>query len=692
VLVLATGVAYWPALQAGFVWDDDDYVTENAALRTPAGLARIWLEPGAVPQYYPLTFTSLWLDYQRWGTDPRGYHATNVALHVVAALLLWRVLVCLAVPGAWLAAAIFALHPVHVESVAWISERKNVLSGVLAIAAVLAYLRFAGVGGVPAFARARCGAYVLALLSFAAALLAKTVTCTVPVVLLLLLWWRRGRLERADGVAVLPMLALGVALGLVTVWMEQQHVGARGVHWALSPVERVLIAGRALWFYGATLVWPRALTFVYPRWAVDATVWWQSLFPLAAVAVAGALALMRARLGRGPLVALASFAVMLAPALGFIDVYPMRYTFVADHYQYLASTALIALGVAACAGVAARLGRPGRPVAAVAAAIVLGVLGVLTWRQGGIYADQETLWRDTLAKNPSAAMAHVNLGMLLYERGQSDAAVAQFEAALALDPGDAEVHDNLGIARAARGEREAARAHFEAALRLAPGAARTYSNLGNLLAQEGRFDEAMAAYREAVRLRPAYADARNNLANVLAARGLVAEAVEQYREAVRLDPTYATARYNLGVVLAGEGQTDEALAQYAEAVRLRPTYAEARRALALALARAGRLTEALPHFAAVVRVRPDATGHRELGGALAAAGRTAEAIAEYERALALAPAQPDVHNELGVVYARSGRSADAAGHFREALRLAPDHAGARTNLAALAGAAADTPE
>jgi len=578
-LVLLILLAYWPAMQGGFIWDDDQYVTRNAALQTMNGLARIWLEPGAVPQYYPLTFTTLWVNYQMSGLAPGPYHVTNVVLHALTAVLFWLILRRLAFPGAWLAAAIFALHPVQVESVAWISERKNVLSGALGLGAMLAYLRFAGEG-----ADARGGSdrsmYALALTLFALALLAKTVTCTIPIVIALVLWWKRGRIGVDDVRSLAPMLLLGLALGCVTIWMEQQHVGARGASWDLSFVERTLIAGRALWFYAWALVWPNDLTFIYPRWDIDAGRAWQYLFPLGAAALALGLLLGHRRIGRGPLVAVSCFAVTLAPALGFIDVYPMRYTFVADHYQYLASAALIALVVALAASAVRRFGSAARTIGTVIGALVLVVLMSLTWRQGHIYADEGTLWRDTIAKNPGAVMAHINLGMLLHGQGRLDDAAEQFSAALQLAPTDAEIHDNLGVTRAALGDRDAARTHFEEALRLAPGTPGTYNNLGNLFASTGQFAEALGHYEEAVRLAPGYADPRNNLANVLAQQGRVDEAIAQYRVALQLDPNYAAAHYNLGVMLADRGDTREAAEHFRTTLQINPGHAQARAALA----------------------------------------------------------------------------------------------------------------
>lgn len=681
-LVALTMVAYGPAYRAGFIWDDDDYVTDNAALDTFGGLVRIWTVPGAVPQYYPLTFTSFWLEHRFFGDAPFGYHVTNVALHALNATLAWLVLVRLGVPGAWLAAAIFAVHPVHVESVAWVTERKNLLSGACYLGALLAALAFAA--GTNEAERRRHGLLVVAL--FVAALLSKTVTCSLPVILLLVAWWRRGRVERQELVAAAPLLGVGLALALVTIWMERTHVGATGALFELSPWQRLLIAGRALWFYLATLIWPHPLSFVYPRWSVDAGVWWQWIPPLAAAAVLAALWLARDRIGRTPFTAAAGFAITLAPALGFIDVYPMRYTFVADHYQYLASLFVIA-PVAAVLATSTR-GRLGE-VAPAAAVPLLLILAALTWRHATVLTGPETLWRDVIAKDPTGTMAHINLGMWLHGEGRAEEAAVALEDALRLEPNDGEVHGNLGIVLAALGRRDGAREHLERALALAPESAQAHSNLGNLLASDGRLDEAVAHYLAAVRLTPAFADALNNLANVLVQQGKIDEAIARYEAALAADPTYLAAHYNFATVLTRAGRNAEAIEHYRAALALDPAHADAHRGLGAQLAARGQLDEAISHLTTAARLRPDLVdAHYQHGAALAAAGRLDEAIAAYGRALALAPDVADLHNDLGIAFARRGELAAAAAEFRKALTLAPDHAEAKANLAATVAAPA----
>ncbi|MEZ4652389.1 MAG: hypothetical protein R3E12_01985 [Candidatus Eisenbacteria bacterium] len=356
LLVALTIVAYWPALHAGYIWDDDAYVLQNLTLRSLDGLRRIWFEVGAVPQYYPLVHTTFWIEYHLWHLAPAGFHSVNVLLHGLSAIVLWRLLDRAGLRSAWFVAAVFALHPVHVESVAWITERKNVLSGLFYLGSLTMFARYFGLlsegregvgsegspatdspapaeGSTPATLRL----FVLGCLLYVGALLSKSVTCTLPVVLGLLLWWKHGRVHWRQVSQLGVLLLIGALSGALTVWVERTVVGAEGDEFALTVADRLLVAGRAAWFYAGKLLWPHPLVFNYPRWVLDPHSIVQLLFPLATVAVLAVLWFGRTRWGRGPLVAVLCFLVTLAPALGFFDVYPMRYSFVADHFQYLAS-------------------------------------------------------------------------------------------------------------------------------------------------------------------------------------------------------------------------------------------------------------------------------------------------------------------------------------------------------------------
>jgi tetratricopeptide (TPR) repeat protein len=548
-----TFAAYAPALSGEFLWDDDKYVVENPTLRNLAGLRRVWVDPAATPQYYPLVYTTFWIEYHLWGLRPFGYHAVNLALHALTAILFWKLLRRLSVPGAWLAGLVFAVHPVHVESVAWITERKNVLSAVLYLAAALAFLRLYGVDEQrrPAPMRSAAWWYAASVGLFLAALLSKTVTCTWPAAMGLILWWKRG--QRIDLLRLTPMLAVGAAMGLVTAYVERAYVGAEGAAWSLSPWEHVLLAGRILCFYVGQLLYPATLAFIYPRWEVDAAEWTQWLYPAGCLAAFALLWMLRRWTGNGPLVAGLLFVVTLAPALGFFNVYFMQFSYVADHFLYHASLGPIAL----LAAVATRLAygrapqaqgatewRRDRLVGIVLAGVIL-VLAVNTWAQTTSYLDPKTLWEDTLSKNPRAWIAHHNLGLILEQEGQSHQA-----------------------------ER-----HYREALALRPGTPRVLCNLGALLAERGELMTAIETLTEAAHMAPNYFDARYNLATALARDGQWAQAAVEYRTATRLKPHSADGHFALGVALGRTGDHAGARSALRETLRLDPAHEAARRAL-----------------------------------------------------------------------------------------------------------------
>ena len=504
-LVVLVFVVYWPALDAGYVMDDDINLQANPTLYSVDGLRQMWFEPDSVQQYYPLMHTMFWVESRLWGFDPRGYHAVNIVLHALNVLLVWWLLARLAVPGAWLAAALFAVHPVEVESVAWAVERKNVLSLAFALGSLLAYLRFDSPEAQPSQppAAADWRYYALSLVLFAAALFSKTAVVTLPAVLLVIYWWQRGRVTLHDCLRLLPFFALAIALGLVTMRQERYHVGASGEEALLSLLDRVLVAGRALWFYAAKMVWPYPTMFFYPRFVVDSRVWWQYLFPLAALATPPALWSARRRLGRGPLAAVLIFAGVLVPVLGFFVVYYHRFSFVADHFQYHASVALVVL---AAAGATLLFGhfvatRSGTSVLAAQRAALMGraaavalllPLAMLSHRAAALYHDEETLYRDTVAKNPGSWVARSNLAIRLGELGRFDEALEMLGEALRIDATKPRVDFNYGKILLDRGERRGLR--------------------------PGELDEALARFRQASRLSPHWAEPYAGIAAVLAAR------------------------------------------------------------------------------------------------------------------------------------------------------------------------------
>lgn len=574
MLVLLVLAIYSPAIDGGYIWDDDSYLTQNTNLVSADGLRRIWLEPSSSPQYYPLVFSSFWVERRLWGLNPRGYHLVNVLLHALNAILIWFLLRRLAVPLAWLAAAIFAFHPVHVESVAWITERKNVLSTALYLGAALCYLRFIGWGQKAEKAAkplAKCwGVYALSLALFGGALLAKSVTASLPAALLLAVWWRRGRIGWRDVAPLAPLFLMGAAFGLHTTYLEKHHVGASGPDWDFSLLQRCLIAGRVAWFYAGKLAWPDPLIFFYPRWRIDAAQVGAYLYPLGVIAVV-VLLWARRRQGRGALTAVLFFLGTLVPVSGFFNVYPMRFSFVADHFQYLASLGPIALFSGALGQRFSRL-PPRRAISLVpvAAAALLLVLGALSWRQARIYANDETLWRATLANNPEAFVAHDSLGLILEGQGNLLEAGWHYEQAIKIKPDDAYAYLNLGVLAEKQRNPDRAQGLYQEALRIDPNLAKAHNNLGILLSNRGDIVSAKSHFEQALRIKPDFAEAHNNLGSLLAPRSDLTSAKFHFEEAVRIMPEFAVAQRNLGMVLQKLGQYAEADAHLQRARVLQP--------------------------------------------------------------------------------------------------------------------------
>jgi tetratricopeptide (TPR) repeat protein len=639
VLVAAVVLAYQPVWQAGFIWDDDVYVTHNRLLTAPDGLKRIWFSLDSPSQYFPLVYTVLRLERAAWGLASGGYHWVNILLHAANALLLWGLLRRWRLPAAWLAAAFFALHPVEVESVAWVTELKNVLSLFFCLLTAWAWVEFAGAR------RGRWGFYLAALLFQALALFAKTTACTLPAALLLILWLRGERIGWRRAWQIAPFFAMGLLMGLVSIWWERHHQFAVGDAFAIGWVSRLLIASRAVWFYAGKLLWPVDLSFSYPRWQIDPADWRQYLW--LAACIAAAVAIRTA--GRGVKTGFLIFVATLAPLLGFIMQYALRYSFVADHYQYAASIGLLAL---AAAGIDRLLGRfeAGRPaLRPLVYALLLALLGLLTWRQCRNYADSETLWRATLRSAPNASIAHNNLAQALLDKGKLDEAMRLSAEVLAVNPKDAVAQNNLGFALLEKGRVEEAISHLQAAIAAQPNAPDAYYNLGRALLKKEQFETAIANFQMAVRLRPDFPNAWCNLGFASLQAGRLPEAVAHYERALALAPDYPLAHNDLGGILLRLGQTNRAMTHFQRAAELAPDFVEA---------------------------------HYNLGGLLLAAGRLDEALSQYETVAQQRPRLAEAHFMLGrlaAAYARSGRLDRAVGVATRALQLA--RAAGETSLA-----------
>ena len=556
-------------------------------------------------------------------------------------MLLWRLLRQLGIRLAWLGGLIFAVHPVVVESVAWIAEQKNTASLPLLLAAMSCYLDYDR--------RGQRWDYVLSWLLFVAALLGKTSVVMLPCVLLLYHWWKEGRIARRHLKVSLPFFAASLALGLVTVWFQLHRAAAGWVIPVGGLFSRTASAGLALLFYFSKCIFPVGLLPVYPRWMVEPPSPIQFLPWFAIGAGLFWCWTRRTTWGRHALFGFGFFLLNLAPVLGFISMAYMHYTWVADHFVYLPLIGLVGLAAAGAGTFLDRLARPTRPYAVGGGLALLLLLALASHRYAANFRSEEALWTYTLERNPQAWVAHNNLGNVLLRNGQLPEATAHFEQAIRLNPAYAEPHNNLGNALHRLGRTPEAIGHFEQALRLKADFAEAHANLGNCLVQVGRVPEAISHYRQALRLSPELVEVSNNLANVLFLAGQTQEGIKLLQHAVGIKPNYAEGHENLGKMLARVGSLPEAIDQFETALRLQPGQAATYNDLGLALMLASRLPEAIERFNQALRLRPNFTdAHANLGSALYQAGRRQEAIIHFEAALRIDPNQATARRYLGL--------------------------------------------
>lgn len=725
-LFIVTAVAYRPAWHGGFVWDDAGHITAPA-LRSLEGLCRIWVDIGATQQYYPAVHSLFWLQAAVWGDDPLGYHLVNIALHSTSAFLFWIALRIIGAPGAALAALIFALHPVHVESVAWISELKNTLSAVFFLAAAVAYLKFDD---------ARSGRYyTLALVAFCFALLSKTVTASFPAAMLAVLWWRHGILIwRRDVAPLLPFLFIALPFGLLTVWFEWTVIGAGSLEMPLS--ERVLVAGRVPWFYLGKLLWPASLTFHYPRWIVDAADPSQWSYPLALLVLLWLCWRIQHQC-RGPFAALAFFLVCLGPASGFVSIYPFRYSFVADHFQYHASLGPIALFAAAFvggsgalvaalrprthlinggaapravrrpAGQARRLRIPavfeggatppagmhrrpnagpiyemGSKITWTAGLMIALTLFFLTWKQSQNYVSEESLWRATLKGNPDSLAARTGLAALLVTAGPSGAteALVHAERAVELDPTAPSSHYNLGRAHEELANWRAAAEAYRVSLDLLlaagdapnPFRAMALHGLGKSLAAQDRLSEAIPVFESALRDTADPPSVLTDLGAALAMAGRQAEAITVLERALVMDPDSVEAAVNLGGALIESGRYIDATQILAQVLEATPNDVDARYNLGIAQFMLEQYSQAARHFARLAATGTEFDQARRYLIRCLVSARSAE---EKEHILrdaideGLEPAS--LHSDLGELLVSLGRAEEGRDHLARARAISP---------------------
>ena len=712
-LCLMAVISYLPAmLWGGFVWDDNKYIVEAELVRELSGLLELWFSPATHVEvhYWPLTYTTFWLEHKLWGFNPTGYHIVNVLLHLANTLLLWHLLRRLAMSSAWMVAAVFAVHPLHVESVAWVIERKDVLSGLFYLAAVSAWMRFVE---KPCPRR-----YMVSLVLYVAALLSKSIAVTLPAALLIWHWWKQGRMTSTDLLRFVPFFIVGLAITIGDLSFSRPR---EAMSFDYSLVERSLIASRALWFYAAKLLWPTNLSVIYPRWDIhvaDPLAWG---YLVAAAALVVALWHFRSQFGRGPLAGALFFAVTLSPILGFVDYGYMDYAFVSDRFQYLAGIGVMAvvIGVAAY-GIRRLLGMWQKGVLGVMV-VPLVVLGMLTWRQASIYQDSETLNRHIIGLNPQAQYAHLNLGAALYKQERHEEALDAYRVAVAQRPNYAKVHVALGSVLNKLGRFEEAETHLHRAIALNPQAENAHHHLGAALYEQGRYEEALEAIRVAVAQAPDFSEAHVNLGAILKALGRFEEAETHLRRAIALDPQVGDAYINLGAALYEQGRYEEALEATRIAVAQASDFSQAHTNLGEILSKLGRYEEAIDALAQAAAVDPSSSQAAELYfliGQMARENGQSEAAAEHymhtleadphhaealhwlatlraqqqrydemlallQRFIALYPNDAATYSNMGIALVFLGRNDEALQRFDQALSLDPTLENVRANREAL---------
>lgn len=646
MLIAATLATHSPAMRAGYIWDDNTALHDNPMIAAANGLYRFWFttEPA---DYWPLSATTLWLEWRIWGDNPTPYHVTNIVIHALAAVALWRVLLRLHMGSlaAFLGGLLFAVHPVTVASTAWIAERKNVLSMLLYLLAILAYLRFEDEG--------RRRWYILALLAGAGALLAKTSVVALPVILLLLAWWRHHVVSQRTIIRTLPFFLMSLVLGLITIYFQHNNAISGVVVRAEPFFSRLAAVGWVVWFYLYKLLLPIDLAMVYPRWSIEGT----------NPAAYGPLILLlvcffvlwkyRRSWGRGPLVALSAFVIVLAPVLGLIAMAYARYSLVADHLHYPGMPGMMALIAAGLAAAWSRSSRSNQRLPVWGTALAIGLiyltLAVLTWRQCHVYKDSESLWTHTIKVNDRAWVAYYNRGVVYGQHNLRNRAIQDYTKAIEIKPDYAEAHNNLGV----------------------------------IYGEMGEFDREILHCTQAASFKPRYADAFNNRGHAYCGQGAYDLAIEDYTKALEYKPNDAGIYYNRGVARSGKGDYEEAIRDFTVSIQLRPSFAGAFNNRGIAHAARGAHHLAIQDYNQALQLQPrDVDVYVNRSITYRSMNDIARAIEDCNRAIELKPAHAEAYNNRANAYGQMGDLQAALRDYAKAIELKPTCTEAYNNRAA----------
>jgi len=593
VLILLVAVlTYLPVYHADFIWDDDDFLTDNPLIHAPDGLHRFWCTTQA-PDYFPLVSSQLWFEWRFFGPHAAGFHIVNVLLHAISAILLWQVLLALKIPGAFWAGLIFAVHPVNVESVAWITERKNTLPMVFYLLTILLFLQF--------HKTRQTHWYLLALAAFVLALLGKTAVVMIPFVLLICLIWLNRKINRNDFLQVVPFFILSFLFGLITLWFQYNRAIGKAIVRDDNFLSRLALAAKAVWFYLEKALIPINLNFVYPRWSADTSSIWTYL-PLALLLATFLLLwILRTRGCRPVLLALTYFVLSLLPVLGFLNIYFMKYSLVADHWQYFAIPGIITLIVGM---IFASLGKV-KPIFphAVSVLVVL-ILSALSYKQSAIYQNQQTLWTATLAKNPDCWLGHDQLGIALAKQNNIDEAMSHFRESLRINPKDDWGYYNLGLAHAIKENHTQAVEAFSNAIKIAPHRPIFHYHLGLSLLALNQNQQAVAAFNQALKITPNDIAVRVSLGNAYVALKKIDLAAEQYQKVLDLRPDQPEAVNNLQYVSTVKDNAFKKIRLYTTTLEVNPKNPDAHYQIALACEEIGRYEQALNHYRQALEYKP----------------------------------------------------------------------------------------
>ncbi len=631
-LLLLTQISYWPLHTAGYIWDDAGWLVHNHFAHHWRGLWSIWLNPKASIQYYPLVFTAFVVQWHLWGADAFCYHLVNIFLQGINAILLWRILVKLNLRGAWIVAAIWAIHPVQVETVGWVVEQKSLLSAFFLFPAILAWIRFADLPGTrpataPFLTAREWRFYILGTLAYVLSLLAKTDACAIPVVLLFVQGWKRWPLRRRDVLLLIPWLLFGFLAALMTIHIEHGQAGAHGHIFHFTIPQHLIIAGKDLWFYPFKLFWPWPMMEVYPRWHLHHVALWQWIFPLSAFAVPLILLALSGKIGRGPFVGVAVYGLLISPLLGFIAFYTEIYTFVADHYQYLACIGIIILVTQTAAWILDQAAEPSHDapadssapgdhaaqaqpgmvghsssrLAIAVSALVLLILGSITWAQSEVYTPPLRVWTHDLKYNPTCWVAMEQVGTHDFVHGRMAEGLALLHKANQLSHGeDLVVTSDLGDAYRALHQYARAIPYYRRSLDDAGIQPPTIRHLVECYEALGDWHQAYADMLRAVKLLPHSVVLQTQLADILSAARHPKRAIPHYQIAIKYEPTDTKALFGLAQALTRLGHWRQAIPYFKRALHVSPAFGQGHFAYGVGLLQHGDPIAAAAEFQTVL--------------------------------------------------------------------------------------------